>query len=271
MPQTRLPSTSSGRSTTITAWACSIAGRIGSRSELRVLSMRGFAANSRVPVARWAISTSGAGPSATYGSFMCLDQLWIDPRVFGISIAEARSLDPQQNLVLCVGYDALRRGGDFALSADAATVRGALTNADIGVFVGVEASGLSARRQEANVFSASGGALSVTSGRLSYSLGLVGACYSIDTACASTLAALHTCVVTLDANGECESGVGVGTKVLSEVANMATSIGGMTSSCGRCHTFDLRADGYCRGEGCGAFLATTSRSSNGVAILGSAV
>ena len=231
--------------------------------------MRGFAANSRVPVARWAISTSGAGPSATYGSFMCLGQLWIDPRVFGISIAEARSLDPQQNLVLCVGYDALRRGDDFARSADAAIVRGALTNSNVGVFVGVEASGLSARGQEANVFSASGGALSVTSGRLSYSLGLVGACYSIDTACASALAALHVCAVTL--NGECENGLAVGTKVLSEAANMATSIGGMTSSCGRCHTFDLRADGYCRGEGCGAFLATTSRSSNGVAILGSAV
>ena len=178
--------------------------------------------------------------------------------MFGVSIAEARSLDPQQSLVLCVGYDALRRGDDFSYSADAATVRGALTNSDVGVFVGVEASGLSARGQEANVFSASGGALSVTSGRLSYSLGLVGPCYSIDTACASTLAALHVCVVTLNGNGECETGVGVGTKVLSEAANVATSIGGMTSSRGRCHTFDQRADGYCRGEGCGAFLATTS-------------
>ena len=28
----------------------------------------------------------------------------------------------------------------------------------------------------------------------------------------------------------------------------------MLSVLGRCHTFDRRADGYCRGEGCGAFL-----------------
>jgi len=31
----------------------------------------------------------------------------------------------------------------------------------------------------------------------------------------------------------------------------------MTSPYGRSHTFDRRADGYCRGEGCGAFLVTS--------------
>ena len=62
----------------------------------------------------------------------------------------------------------------------------------------------------------------------------------------------------------------IGTKVLSESANYATSIGGMTSARGRCHTFDQRADGYCRGEGCGAFYVR-SRASAGVEVLGSAV
>ena len=35
---------------------------------------------------------------------------------------------------------------------------------------------------------------------------------------------------------------------------VAFSVAGMLSNLGRCHTFDKRADGYCRGEGCGAFL-----------------
>ena len=30
------------------------------------------------------------------------------------------------------------------------------------------------------------------------------------------------------------------------------AIAGMTSVAGRCHTFDSRADGFCRGEGCSA-------------------
>lgn len=104
-----------------------------------------------------------------------------------------------------------------------------------------------------NVFSASGCAISITSGRFSHALGLVGPCYSIDTACSSTLTALHSCKIALR-GVECERGVGMGTKVLGEGFSTQTSIAGMTSPCGRCHTFDVRADGYCRGEGCGAFL-----------------
>ena len=171
-------------------------------------------------------------------------------------------MDPQQGLVLSVGYGVLRQGSGFLSS------QSSFTNSNIGVFVGVESSGLETK--ETSVFSASGGALSVTAGRLSFSLGLVGPCYSIDAACASSLAALHACVTTLQNGRECEDGVTIGTKVLSEAANYATSIGGMTSARGRCHTFDQRADGYCRGEGCGAFLLR-SNATSGVEVLGSAV
>lgn len=80
-----------------------------------------------------------------------------------------------------------------------------------------------------NAFAASGGALSITSGRLSYVLGLVGPCYSIDTACASSLTALHLCVLAFETDEVCREGVGVGTKILSEAASTMTSKGGMTS------------------------------------------
>ena len=195
-----------------------------------------------------------------YGSFASGDQLCIDRAAFGISVIEARSLDPQQRLVLHVGYAALHGGVDVASWREERRLRDALMNQGIGVFVGVEASGLTADAQETvNVYSTSGGALSITSGRLSYTLGLVGPCYSIDTACASALAALHACVLAVGVGGECEAGAAIGTKVLSEASNAATSIGGMTSPYGRCHTFDRRADGYCRGEGCGAFLVSSRR------------
>ena len=198
------------------------------------------------------------GRSAAYGAFAGADQLRIDRAAFGISVAEARSLDPQQRLVLRVGYGVLlgSRGGSTS-PFGGATLRDALTNSAVGVFVGVEASGLAAAVGELGVFSTSGGALSITSGRLSYTLGLVGPCYSVDTACASALAALHVCACAVGVGGECDEGVGMGTKVLSEASNYATSAGGMTSPHGRCHTFDRRADGYCRGEGCGAFLVSS--------------
>ena len=173
-----------------------MAGRARSRSALLALATLALAANTRVPAVRWSSPTPGAGPSATYGSFASEDQLGLDRAAFGISAAEARSMDPQQSLVLCVGYAALR-DGIFDSSTDSKVARDTLTNSGVGVFVGVEASGLVAGAGQANAFSASGGALSVTSGRLSYSLGLVGPCYSIDTACASALAALHACVLAL--------------------------------------------------------------------------
>ena len=215
------------------------------------------------------------GRSATYGAFAGVDQLGVDRAAFGISVAEARSLDPQQRLVLGVGYGALlggRSGGPVPRGGT--ELRDTLTNDPVGVFVGVEASGLTPTAEDPGVFSTSGGALSITSGRLSYTLGLVGPCYSIDTACASALAALHVCAGAVGVGGECDEGVGMGTKVLSEASNVATSAGGMTSPRGRCHTFDRRADGYCRGEGCGAFLVCSHAERNCgdvVSVAGSAV
>ena len=250
------------RNITIAAWDFSIAGGITTPSELHSLSMRALTVNTNVPLARWATPTPGAKPSAAYGSFMTPDQLSLDHGAFGISLAEARSMDPQQSLVLSVGYGALIKGSNSTVS------RSEFTNSNIGVFVGVEPSGL--ERKEASVFSASGGSCSVTSGRLSFSLGLVGPCYSIDVACASSLAALHTCIMTLREGNSCKEGLGIGTKVLSEAVNYVTSVAGMTSARGRCHTFDQRADGYCRGEGCGAFLVR-SKASCGVEVLGSDV
>ena len=42
-----------------------------------------------------------------------------------------------------------------------------------------------------SVYSGTSGALSVASGRVSYTLGLTGPCLSLDTACSSSLVALH--------------------------------------------------------------------------------
>ena len=63
--------------------------------------MRMQVANSTVPAVRWSTPTlgvgigAGPGPSATYGSFLSVDQLCLDRGSFGISAIEARSLDPQ--------------------------------------------------------------------------------------------------------------------------------------------------------------------------------
>lgn len=134
-------------------------------------------------------------------------------------------MDPQQSMLLDVGYTTLNQK---FLTGCARPVRDALMHENIGVFVGVEASGF--HSHQVGKTSLTGGSLSVTSGRLSYTLGLVGPCNSIDTACASALAALHLCAGSVRDNYA--DGIGIGTKILSWAANLAMSEAMMTSPLG---------------------------------------
>ena len=177
--------------------------------------------------------------SASYGSFVGLPCL--DAAAFGIGASEMRALQLQQVLLLKVG---------FALATSALEC-GPSRVAHVGVFVGVEPSDGS--KATPSVYSTAGAAVSVASGRLSYVLGFVGPCISLDTACSSALVAAHQAASALH-RSECSVALSAATKVLGEESNLATAVGGMTSRLGRCHSFDDRADGYCRGEGSAAFL-----------------
>ena len=100
-------------------------------------------------------------------------------------------------------------------------------------------------------------------------LGLHGPCSSYDTACSAALVASHAARRALQL-GECTSSLASGVNLmLSPAVGTSFAVAGMTSPTGRCHTFDRRADGYCRGEGCGAFYFSTE--ADDVAVSGTAV
>ena len=96
-------------------------------------------------------------------------------------------MDPQQRLLLELGYEALH---------GAAERRESLLGRECGVYVGLErpdwALLQSSRPSAVSAFSLTSDASSVASGRVSFVLGLHGACLSVDTACSSALVALHT-------------------------------------------------------------------------------
>lgn len=139
-----------------------------------------------------------------------------------------------------------------------------LAESRIGVFVG--AGGLigrgddgedrweeSASASRASVYTGTSKALSILSGRLSYVLGLTGPCLSLDTACSSSLVAAHVALGAIRQE-ECTRALALGAGLLMLPASIAFSTAGMLSALGRCHTFDRKADGYCRGEGCCAYM-----------------
>jgi len=70
-----------------------------------------------------------------------------------------------------------------------------LANMPVGFFLGVSGTLSSevsdTKTHELSVYSGTSSALAVASGRVSYTLGLVGPCLTLDTACSSSLVATH--------------------------------------------------------------------------------
>jgi 3-oxoacyl-(acyl-carrier-protein) synthase len=169
-------------------------------------------------------------------------------------------MDPQQRLLLEVGYASLHVTGE-RLSALRAT--------DVGAFLGIMNTDFSALEAVESVYAATGAAISVAAGRLSFALGTQGPCSSIDTACSSGLAALHVASSAVVA-GECGQALTLAVSLmLTPRTHEVYARAGMLSADGRCKTFDARANGYVRSEGaCGLVLGDDASN---VALLGSQV
>jgi acyl transferase domain-containing protein len=137
------------------------------------------------------------------------------------------------------------------------TGRDAAGSRACGAFVGISTpdySDLKKALAPLGVYSATGSALSVAAGRLSFTFGLRGPAVAIDTACSSALVATHLALGALRAQ-ECELGLAAGVKlILTPALGAMFQIAGMLSSDGRCKTLDAAADGYVRGEAGAAIL-----------------
>ena len=166
-----------------------------------------------------------------------------DAEFFGIAPIEARMMDPRQRLLLETCWRALEDGG---------LAPHKLKGRPIGVYVGMggdEYRDLIARKGGEESYL--GTTASVAAGRVAFALGLTGPAMPIDTACASSLAAIHQAVTGLR-RGEVEMAlVGGVSATLSPRVNKFLQELGMLSAKGRCAAFDADADGFVRGEGCG--------------------
>ncbi len=174
-----------------------------------------------------------------------------EPLFFRISPREAVGIDPQQRLLLEVAWEALE---------DAAIAAPALVGSDTGVFIGISTNDYSALLSRTahgcvgNAVAGPGNAASVAAGRLSYTFGFHGPCVAVDTACSSSLVATHLAVQSLRSR-ECSLAIVAGVNLmLSPEITINFCQGRMLSPDGHCKTFDAAADGYVRGEGCGALV-----------------
>jgi acyl transferase domain-containing protein len=223
----------------------------------RVLE-NGVDAVTAVPPGRRALGGWKSGGHADWhaGLLENIDQF--DARFFGISAREAATMDPQQRLVLEVGWEALE---------DSGYAPGALSGSSTGVFIGVTTNDYAQLIHDAactpDVYIATGNAHNAAAGRLSFILGLQGPSMAVDTACSSSLVTIHLACLSLRARN-CRMALAGGVNVLlSEQPFEYFQAWGMTSADGKCKPFDAAADGFVRSEGCG--IVVLKRLSDAIA------
>jgi hypothetical protein len=143
-----------------------------------------------------------------------------------------------------------------------------LSGTATGVFLGICSTDyhgmLLARGDEAiDAYVASGVSPSIAAGRISYTLGLQGPSMSVDTACSASLVAVHLACQSLRLRESRMALAGGVNLTLSPETTIALSKAHMMAPDGRCKTFDSRADGFVRGEGCG--IVVLKRLSDAIA------
>ena len=221
--------------------------------------------NQPIPIDRFDVceyfeSERGGDGYATYVStgYFTDGARSFDNEFFGISTAEASQMDPQQRMALTTAYTALD---------DAGLTREALLGSSTGVYVGMLSNDVTTdfkaictctNKSWPLAFSLSGIENSVAAGRVSYCLGLRGPAVCVNTACSSSVVALDNAVMALTLDRIVQAVV-IGVSVMiSPLGFVLTCKAGMLSPDGRCKTFDAGADGFARGEGCGAVVVKRS-------------
>ncbi|MBS2547838.1 acyltransferase domain-containing protein [Catenulispora sp. NL8] len=199
----------------------------------------------------WKLVTSGAdsitrapheGPGSARGLLQGADAF--DAAFFGYSPLEAVMLDPQHRVFLECSWEALENAGyDPARHPGPIGVFGGSGDSDH--LLALEGNAVRLPGVTRWQMRLSTGAAFLTS-RVSYKLGLTGPAVTVQTACSTSLVAVHTAVQALIA-GECDLALAGGVTIQPAPEGEDSVL----SPSGRCRPFDAAADGTVSSEGAG--------------------
>lgn len=176
-----------------------------------------------------------------------------DYEFFNIPKLEARLMDPRQRLFLQSAWRAIEDSGYNPLD---------IQRTNMGVFLGLSNDGgndyfqlIKKYEPEMVGMATTGNIQSMIASRISYLLNLSGPALVMDTACSSSMVALHTACQSI-LNRDCESAIvgGVNLKILPKVDEINAVDIGNVSKDHQVHTFDEAASGTNSGEGVAAII-----------------
>ncbi|ODT46238.1 MAG: hypothetical protein ABS70_01230 [Nitrospira sp. SCN 59-13] len=175
-----------------------------------------------------------------------------DGSLFGMTPREAEMTDPQQRLLLECAWETFDRAG-----YDPSRYPGS-----IGVYAGSSTSGYLYHLFPRRVLLQSPAEMSAMLGvekdslatRLSYKLNLRGPSLAVQTACSTSLVAVHLACQAL-LSGECDMALAGGVSVtVPQTVGYLYQEGGIVSPDGHCRAFDAKAEGTVGGSGVGLVL-----------------
>ncbi|HLL65087.1 MAG TPA: SDR family NAD(P)-dependent oxidoreductase [Micromonosporaceae bacterium] len=208
-----------------------------------------------VPGDRWGRDrynpTGGPGTISNHRGAFLDDIDRFDAGYFGVSPREANVLDPQHRLILEVAWEAMADSGrprnEWCGTRTSVTF-GMLAN-DYGLLharaLGVD---------EIGEHHVGGLEFSFAAGRLAYAFDLHGPVSTVNSACSSSLLAVHQACQSLR-TGDADTAIagGVSLLITPDISVFLSRVGAISKS-GRCRPFDAAADGIVRGEGCGVVV-----------------
>ncbi|OBR04783.1 Beta-ketoacyl synthase domain-containing protein [Colletotrichum higginsianum IMI 349063] len=178
--------------------------------------------------------------------FMNRDISAFDAPFFNMPIAEAKAMDPQQRMALECTYEALENAGIAMENVD-----GSNTSCFVGCFTRDYSDMLACDREDLPLYHGTGTGSAIMSNRISWFFNMKGPSISLDTACSSSMAALHLGCQSLR-TGETTMSVVGGTNLmlLPDIMGAMTRLHFLSPD-GKCQSFDHKGNGYARGEGAG--------------------
>ncbi|XP_044721528.1 polyketide synthase dehydratase domain-containing protein [Hirsutella rhossiliensis] len=179
------------------------------------------------------------GSVAMKGAFLAdEDARLFDHAFFGMTGLEVETMDPSQRKLLEVAYEAMENAGETWES-----VSGSRTGVFVGNFCLDHWMIQSRDWDNPRPYAFTGAGTSILANRISYIFNLQGPSLTIDTACSSSMYALHLAVNAIRA-GDCDSAIVASANWIADPGvQIALDKLGALSASSRCHTFDARADG----------------------------
>ncbi|KAF2972303.1 hypothetical protein GQX73_g1322 [Xylaria multiplex] len=239
----------------IVGMACRLPGAIDSVPKFwELLREQRSVRTPQVPSNRFNINAHYHPDLARPGSFTAMGGYFLngnpedfDCTFFDMTPVEAQWLDPQQRKMLEVCYKCFENAGlrlDQVAGTNTAVYAATFTSdyQQMSIF----------DRDFRHNYAATGVDVGIISNRINNIFNLKGPSFTINSACSSSVYAIHNACHSLRSR-DCEAALVGGVNLILVVdQHMNTAKLGVLSPTSECHTFDESADGYGRAEGVGA-------------------